>query len=685
MIQEVLDEILSDSPRYSFRDENGNLTNDDVDIILKTPIVQQGTPLNSAFFKNLQGDLYSEDRYNENIPYFVETDEADLFNLQDTNIVNTGTLKGMAANNNVCVVAGGSTTKGYFVTTDAQTWQQITHDHEDIADMISFGESTFFAVSSRTRKIYRSIDNGQTWTSSYDNSASGYFVSITQGDGKIVAAGLNADNETFVATSINGGSSWNIKNLNTGTATNKIFYDGKFRLVNEDKQLITSTNGTNWVVEATISIAPSCITKHPTESIYFAIANNTEIYTSTNFQAWTLCTTLGFQATSIIHTGTELVVSGYSGYVALLNPNTGALKREEAKMAYGASQKIIYWKNKYFVTSGSHLYFSLYKTFYELKINLPLTSYEQGKEVKIVGSKIPNPLGETISYGNIIPQSWEREIVGTKYVASDGSGKILTADSYSSANTYADNACDGQSATVWESEYTAKIHWIKIKFPEMVKITKMKTLCKYAVNAPDYIKVQGCNNDSSWIDLYTFDGEQTELEEITLQNPNFFTYYRIAYYFTNNGGGGYVAEWQTTEYIQPLSDYVTSFENAYLNINNLGIKKINSSINYNENYVLVYNGESWDIVNNRFVTGSFASSGSLQTITVGFTPKIVIAYATYNNYRNIADYNGSIDADYNYIPRILTKAYTSADGALTEGGFTFNGSGTNTVYYIAIG
>lgn len=70
MIQEILDEVLDTSlqsdtnPRYTIKDNSGNIINDNVQIDLKTPVVTGGTPLNRATLANLQGDLYTQDRYN---------------------------------------------------------------------------------------------------------------------------------------------------------------------------------------------------------------------------------------------------------------------------------------------------------------------------------------------------------------------------------------------------------------------------------------------------------------------------------------------------------------------------------------------------------------------------------------------------------------------------------------------
>lgn len=70
MIQDIKDEVLDVSlqpdiePRYTIKDNNGNILNDNVRIELKTPVIGNGTPLNRATMANLQGDLYTQDRYN---------------------------------------------------------------------------------------------------------------------------------------------------------------------------------------------------------------------------------------------------------------------------------------------------------------------------------------------------------------------------------------------------------------------------------------------------------------------------------------------------------------------------------------------------------------------------------------------------------------------------------------------
>lgn len=130
----------------------------------------------------------------------------------------------------------------------------------------------------------------------------------------------------------------------------------------------------------------------------------------------------------------------------------------------------------------------------------------------------------------------------------------------------------------------------------------------------------------------------------------------------------------------------TTLSNPTLNINGLGDRVINGRIESGKRYTLMYNGTSWDIINIRLVFGTFIPDGRLQNIETGFAPKLVIVYSTHNNNSSIASYDGSLNSRDNDIPRILTQAYASEYGALSDTGFSFQGDDNeNPVYYIAIG
>ena len=62
---EVKDEILQGEPTYDIVDGSGNVVLEDVKIEMKTPVVQEGTPINKALFDTIQDDFDSTYR---NIP-----------------------------------------------------------------------------------------------------------------------------------------------------------------------------------------------------------------------------------------------------------------------------------------------------------------------------------------------------------------------------------------------------------------------------------------------------------------------------------------------------------------------------------------------------------------------------------------------------------------------------------------
>lgn len=55
----VVDEVLAGSPRYTIKDDGGTTLYDNVQIDLKTQVTTAGTPLNKALFDSIQTDLNS--------------------------------------------------------------------------------------------------------------------------------------------------------------------------------------------------------------------------------------------------------------------------------------------------------------------------------------------------------------------------------------------------------------------------------------------------------------------------------------------------------------------------------------------------------------------------------------------------------------------------------------------------
>ena len=105
---------------------------------------------------------------------------------------------------------------------------------------------------------------------------------------------------------------------------------------------------------------------------------------------------------------------------------------------------------------------------------------------------------------------------------------------------------------------------------------------------------------------------------------------------------------------------VTSFYKPMLNINNLGEKQINSTIDYGEKYSLVYNGESWDILGAKFAYGEVAiSSTGNRSVDFGFDAKAVFAYCSQTSQRSNDMYSmGFIPMRLN--EKIILEAHANA-------------------------
>ena len=221
---------------------------------------------------------------------------------------------------------------------------------------------------------------------------------------------------------------------------------------------------------------------------------------------------------------------------------------------------------------------------------------------------------------------------------------------------------------------------------------------------PKVFRVYGSNDSSTWTLLYTNSTEiSNTLVTIDINSEEYYQYIKFEFdmeetvlYLTRL----YISSWSVKYFMLNIDIPLTSYEKnkivnivsladsngkCYLNINNLGAKLINDTIDYGKKYSLVYNGESWDS-GTAFITGTFTSAETIKTIEVGFTPDLVICYSIGNNSPKITNGN-SISANTSDVPRILTKAYYSEYGKIVSGGFTYiisNDTQTTAVYYIAI-
>lgn len=322
-------------------------------------------------------------------------------------------------------------------------------------------------------------------------------------------------------------------------------------------------------------------------------------------------------------------------------------------------------------------------TNYIHSLALPLSLYEKGKAVNIECGRIvddSNNIIEIQHTDNIFAQDWQSS--GSSFITTDGF-KLYAMNGAGDSS----NAVDEDENTYWESAYGLATY-VYVSVPEAIKITKMKIKDGYSSSSGlRTVKIQGSNDGETWEELYSSTSVRSTLTEISLTDVGYYTYYRIYYNFSSQRYA-YLYEWQVAEYytISDETQYIETFDNPYININNLGNKLINGTINYGKKYELVYNGESWDIINPQIVAGSFVSNTAFVTVNVGFTPDLVICYSASNNNRNIGGSSTNSSRQYE-IPRILTKAYFDVNdhGKIITNGFTHaDYSRDTTIYYVAI-
>jgi hypothetical protein len=184
---------------------------------------------------------------------------------------------------------------------------------------------------------------------------------------------------------------------------------------------------------------------------------------------------------------------------------------------------------------------------YIVKEQIPST--EHNEQVKIARVYKEVEVEKTVE-GNIFPTSWNEEST-TKIVASDGT--ILTASSYNGDSYKLIYACDGNTGSLWKAGATGT-SWLKIKLPKTQKITKMKSYIQPNTGSINVI-IQGSNDDDTWDNLYTISEKQTALTEITLNNPNYYQYYKLLLECSSSGIP-HVYEWQTSEYIEKVTEVI---------------------------------------------------------------------------------------------------------------------------------
>lgn len=81
-------------------------------------------------------------------------------------------------------------------------------------------------------------------------------------------------------------------------------------------------------------------------------------------------------------------------------------------------------------------------------------------------------------------------------------------------------------------------------------------------------------------------------------------------------------------------------------------------------------------------TGSFSATTKSQFISLGFEPDLVLCYTSWNNNKLVAASANTVT--YDFVPRILTKAFLDEDSYIDGNGFYYKASSSYTTYYLAV-
>lgn len=169
---------------------------------------------------------------------------------------------------------------------------------------------------------------------------------------------------------------------------------------------------------------------------------------------------------------------------------------------------------------------------------------------------------DTVVQGDIVPKTWNDNGDGKNYTSSEG--VKLSCSSISGSSYSPDKAADGKLTNTWQSSGSTD-SWIKLEFPNPVKISKMGTSIQSDGFDFDFVLIQGCNDDASWATLYTTTTAQstTELTEVILKKPDYYKYYRIYFSYPSSAKGrARVREWQVLECIETTSFTGTALQSG---------------------------------------------------------------------------------------------------------------------------
>ena len=208
----------------------------------------------------------------------------------------SGFERGIAYGNGVWISVGNDATTIQRSTDGAQTWTAInvwsgaTNRHWDT--VASDGNNNWILGDVHERKIYKSSDNGLTWSESYDTGTGTreYMRDAVYGGGMWIITD-RTQKEAWRCSDLANDTWINIPNsaFNNGSFLYGVSYNGSLWMIGAQKGVIyTSTNGSSWTQKNNTAGSKGIVSIAWKGGVWVAVSA-TGIYTSSNDGAsWTL-------------------------------------------------------------------------------------------------------------------------------------------------------------------------------------------------------------------------------------------------------------------------------------------------------------------------------------------------------------------------------------------------------------
>lgn len=209
-----------------------------------------------------------------------------------------------------------------------------------------------------------------------------------------------------------------------------------------------------------------------------------------------------------------------------------------------------------------------------------------------------------------VPTSWN-DVTTT---AANSGGYSISASGSADSSVTPDRAFDGVTGTSWRSS-SGTTAWLRLDLPSGITVNKMKIAFIQRESYSTTTMLQGLNTSGTWTNLLTISQpSSTSLIEYTISNPTDYKAYRL--YFTFSATADItvyewqISSWKTATYRynysitegvpatwtsgQKITVLVPDSSTAGVTENTLNGVTVNTILQPNKRYELVYNGTAFD-------------------------------------------------------------------------------------------